>query len=92
VNEMLRLLLVTPDMHRRHHSAYQSEIDSNFTVLFSFWDRLFGTYRAGLEYGRPALIGLSEWRAAHHHTVASMLSNPFVRGNKRAARELPRDL
>jgi sterol desaturase/sphingolipid hydroxylase (fatty acid hydroxylase superfamily) len=41
----LRWVIVTPDMHRVHHSAHQPETDSNYSVGLSFWDRLFGTFR-----------------------------------------------
>ena len=41
----LRLFIVTPFMHKVHHSRWQPETDSNYSSLFSFWDRLFGTFR-----------------------------------------------
>jgi len=47
-----RSLLVTPGLHRLHHSALQADTDSNYGNVFSFWDRLFGTYRA--EASAPA--------------------------------------
>ena len=47
-----RWLLVTPGLHRLHHSAVQAETDSNYGNVFSFWDRLFGTYRG--EASAPA--------------------------------------
>ena len=42
---MLRIVFVTPGMHRLHHSVRMDEGNSNFGVLLSIWDRLFGTYR-----------------------------------------------
>jgi sterol desaturase/sphingolipid hydroxylase (fatty acid hydroxylase superfamily) len=42
----LRLLIVTPHMHKVHHSRDQRETDSNYSNIFAFWDRLFGTYTA----------------------------------------------
>ena len=45
LDQGLRLLIVTPDMHRVHHSVIQPETDSNFGFNLSLWDRLFGTYR-----------------------------------------------
>lgn len=70
----LRLILVTPDMHRVHHSTDRREHDSNYGFSLSVWDRLFGTYIAqpgaghkqmttGLEWqdGRPAQLGWSLW-------------------------------
>ncbi len=47
IDSRLRLLFVTPGMHRLHHSDYQPETDSNFGATFSFWDRIFGTYLDG---------------------------------------------
>ena len=52
---LVRILLVTPDMHHVHHSAVRHETDSNYGDLFSFWDRLFGTY---CPLDRTALRGL----------------------------------
>jgi sterol desaturase/sphingolipid hydroxylase (fatty acid hydroxylase superfamily) len=43
----VRWLVMTPSLHRLHHSAFQAETDSNYGNVFSFWDRLFGTYRGG---------------------------------------------
>lgn len=45
VDRIYRLFLTSPNMHKVHHSNIQIETDSNYTSLFSFWDRLFGTYR-----------------------------------------------
>ena len=50
LDRVLRLLVVTPDMHRVHHSIDRRETDSNFGFNVPWWDRLFGTYRA-----QPAL-------------------------------------
>jgi sterol desaturase/sphingolipid hydroxylase (fatty acid hydroxylase superfamily) len=46
LDRLLRLLVVTPDMHRVHHSVEDDEANSNFGFNLSVWDRLFGTYRA----------------------------------------------
>jgi sterol desaturase/sphingolipid hydroxylase (fatty acid hydroxylase superfamily) len=46
VEGALRRLFVTPDLHRIHHSAHELELDRNFASVFSFWDRVFGTYQA----------------------------------------------
>src|SRR5215467_11408793 len=51
LDRLLRLALVTPDMHRVHHSALRRETDSNFGFNVPWWDRLFGTYRAQPEAG-----------------------------------------
>ncbi len=58
----LRLILVTPDMHRVHHSVIRRETDSNFGFNLPWWDRLFGTYRAAPEAGQEGMrIGLDEF-------------------------------
>jgi sterol desaturase/sphingolipid hydroxylase (fatty acid hydroxylase superfamily) len=72
------LLLVTPDLHRIHHSARADEANSNFGNLFLLWDRLFRTLRRepasgqdGLEVGDPA------FRQPREQTLAGMLLHPF---------------
>ena len=45
LDRIVRLLVVTPDMHRVHHSVLRHETDSNFGFNLPWWDRLFGTYR-----------------------------------------------
>jgi sterol desaturase/sphingolipid hydroxylase (fatty acid hydroxylase superfamily) len=63
VDRWLRWLIVTPDMHRIHHSSRVAETNSNFGFSFSFWDRLCGTYRPKPALGQLGLeIGLSEYR------------------------------
>jgi sterol desaturase/sphingolipid hydroxylase (fatty acid hydroxylase superfamily) len=57
----LSILMVTPDMHRVHHSVVREETNSNFTSLLSFWDRLFGTFRMR-ENTRSITLGLTEFR------------------------------
>jgi sterol desaturase/sphingolipid hydroxylase (fatty acid hydroxylase superfamily) len=46
----LRLVIVPPSLHRVHHSHHRPETDSNYGTIFSFWDRLFGTYRTRRAY------------------------------------------
>ena len=46
LDRVLRFIVVTPDMHRVHHSILRRETDSNFGFNLPWWDRLFGTYRA----------------------------------------------
>src|SRR5262245_5153247 len=60
-------LLVTPAMHRTHHSAAMPDTNSNFATIFSFWDRALGTYMARSKGG--AEIGLIEFRAAKYQTL-----------------------
>jgi sterol desaturase/sphingolipid hydroxylase (fatty acid hydroxylase superfamily) len=73
-----RSLLVTPGLHRLHHSAVQAETDSNYGNVFSFWDRLFGTYRSTtIQSGDTFRFGLddvSRERAGH---LGSQLELPW---------------
>lgn len=50
LDRALRLLLVSPDMHKVHHSRAQPETDSNYANIFSFWDRIFGTYAPRIDF------------------------------------------
>ncbi len=61
----LRYLIVTPDLHRVHHSSWQPETDSNFGAVFPVWDLLFGTFRAEPRGGQSGMqLGLVEVRDA----------------------------
>ena len=63
LDRSLRWVLVTPAMHRIHHSAWQPETDSNYGATLSMWDRAFGTYRATAREGEgPEQLGV-EWSA-----------------------------
>ena len=75
----LRWLVVTPDMHRVHHSVERDETNSNFGFNLPLWDRLFGTYRAQPRAGHEAMtIGIPDIRdAAECSTLAGMLAIPF---------------
>jgi sterol desaturase/sphingolipid hydroxylase (fatty acid hydroxylase superfamily) len=74
----LRHLLVTPDMHRIHHSWRRDETDSNFGFCLPWWDRLFGTYRAVPADGQTGMtIGLAEFREPPEARLDRMLTQPF---------------
>lgn len=78
VDRWLRLFLVTPDMHRVHHSAIQHETNSNFGFSIPWWDRLFGTYRAQPEKGHLGMIiGIEDFRTQHDLRLDQMLTQPF---------------
>ncbi len=63
VDRILRLFVVTPDMHRVHHSVVAAETNSNFGFNLPFWDRLLGTYRAQPAAGQIGMtIGLAQFR------------------------------
>jgi len=79
LDKVLRILLVTPDMHRIHHSARLPETDRNYGVIFSCWDRLFGTYVAQPLNGQEGMtLGLPEFRDSKHQTLPWMLACPFL--------------
>lgn len=78
LDKTLRLLLVTPDMHRVHHSAVQEETDSNYGFNLSVWDRLFSTYVVAPKSGFPDMtIGLAEFKTAPTSSLAWSLMLPF---------------
>lgn len=79
----LRWLIVTPWMHWVHHSDYQPETDSNFSSVFSFWDRVFGSFRLVAD-PRALTLGLEETERRDWATLPGMLAMPFRR--KRARR------
>ena len=85
----LRWLVVTPDMHRVHHSIERDETNSNFGFNLSLWDRLFGTYRAQPRAGHQAMtIGIPDFRnAAECNSITGMLAIPF-HGGKAAPQHL----
>ncbi len=75
---VLRWIVVTPDMHRVHHSVIRAETDSNFGFNLPWWDRLFGTYRAQPEAGHEAMtIGIPQFRDPAELRLDRMLSQPF---------------
>lgn len=80
VDRWLRLIMVTPDMHRVHHSVIPRETDSNFGFNVPWWDRLFGTYRAQPVKGHDGMtIGLREYRDLELLGLWRLLKLPFER-------------
>jgi sterol desaturase/sphingolipid hydroxylase (fatty acid hydroxylase superfamily) len=73
----VRWVLVTPDMHRVHHSIVRAETDSNFGFSVPWWDRLFGTYRARAAAGEGFQIGLPILRAPAASRLDRLLLQPF---------------
>ncbi|MCE9521729.1 MAG: sterol desaturase family protein, partial [Alphaproteobacteria bacterium] len=84
VDRRLRLLTVTPDMHRVHHSIAVIETNSNFGFNFPFWDRMFGTYRAASLSDQASMpIGLASYRGAEPSRLWWLMVLPFVREPQR---------
>ncbi|BBK34614.1 sterol desaturase/sphingolipid hydroxylase (fatty acid hydroxylase superfamily) [Stella humosa] len=77
-DRLLRRVVVTPDMHRVHHSQHPDETDSNFGFNLPWWDRLFGTYRAQPRDGHAGMaIGLATWPDPAEQRLDRMLTQPF---------------
>jgi sterol desaturase/sphingolipid hydroxylase (fatty acid hydroxylase superfamily) len=76
LDRCLRTVIVTPFMHKVHHSRWQPETDSNYSSLFSFWDRLFGSFRLR---ENPSILefGLEEFDPLENHTLVGMLTTPL---------------
>jgi len=80
LDRWLRLVVVTPDMHRVHHSVIPRETNSNFGFNLPWWDRLCGTYRSQPEQGHTGMsIGLREFRDPAMLTLPRLLIQPFTR-------------
>ncbi|MDQ7784059.1 MAG: sterol desaturase family protein [Desulfomonilaceae bacterium] len=79
LDRVLRLFVVTPDMHRVHHSVFPTEANSNFGFNLPWWDRTMGTYRAQPMKGHEYMtIGLNQYRDPARLTLRWMLAMPFV--------------
>ena len=81
VDWLLRLLIVTPNMHKVHHSRDQRETDSNYSNIFSLWDRLFGTYTSAVDFRRLS-YGLDGFDVKERQTLSGLLKMPFMNYNR----------
>ena len=78
VDRGLRWIVVTPDMHRVHHSILAPETNSNFGFNLPWWDRLFGTYRDQPSAGHLGMtIGIEQFREPAEQRLGCMLTQPF---------------
>ena len=85
LDRMVRKLLVTPDMHRIHHSALRGETDSNYGTLLSLWDRLFRSYTSEAKAGRHGIaIGMPDYQDARPAGLGFSLLLPFKNETKAA--------
>lgn len=81
---IIRWIVVTPDMHRVHHSIVARETNSNFGFNLPWWDRLFGTYRDQPAAGHDAMtIGIAQFRDPAELRIDRMLTQPFREGDER---------
>lgn len=76
-DSVLRLLIVTPTMHRIHHSRNVLETNSNYSSILSLWDRLFGSHR-NVNQDSAIRLGLDEFQDDHWQTISGMLKTPFA--------------
>jgi sterol desaturase/sphingolipid hydroxylase (fatty acid hydroxylase superfamily) len=80
LDRVLRLFVVTPDMHRVHHSIDRRETDSNYGFNVPWWDRLFGTYRDQPTLGHDRMtLGIDRFRAPRELWLDRMLWQPLRR-------------
>jgi len=78
LDRALRWIVVTPDMHRVHHSVLRDETNSNFGFNLPWWDRLLGTYRARPEAGHEAMtLGIEQFREPRELWLHRLLLQPF---------------
>ena len=93
LDRVLRLFLVTPDMHRVHHSVIVKETNSNYGFSLSIWDRLFGSYIAQPSAGHNGMtIGLFEYQSTQPNQLFWALSVPFNKPHLNSAnRSVSRD-
>ena len=78
LDRALRWVVVTPDMHRVHHSVIPAETNSNFGFNLPWWDRLFGTYRAQPQAGHDGMtIGIEQFRDPRELRIDRMLLQPW---------------
>ena len=83
LDKVLRLFVVTPDMHRVHHSTIPSEANTNFGFNLPWWDRIFMTYRAQPEAGHEGMtIGISQFRDKRELWLDKLLLQPFRTDSK----------
>ncbi len=83
LDEVLRYFLVTPDMHRVHHSVNEVEHNSNFGFNFPWWDKLFGTYQRQPQGGHEAMkIGITNYGESQSIGIGPLLAQPFQKSPK----------
>lgn len=79
LDRALRWVLVTPDMHRIHHSIERRETDSNYGFCLSWWDRLFRTYRQVPQAGHDGMqIGIGAFASEREQRLDELLKQPFA--------------
>lgn len=78
IEKIIRYIIVTPDLHRIHHSSYQPETDTNFSAVFPIWDILLGTYKTDTKFPPKEMeLGLEEVRDERTNNIIWLLLSPF---------------
>jgi len=88
MDRALRLAIVSPNMHKMHHSDVRAEMDSNYTSILSVWDRVFGTYRECDDY-RQVHFGVPGFADARFQTILGLLRTPFAKAVRDVERADP---
>jgi len=79
IDRVLRYVIVTPDLHRVHHSSWQTETDSNFSAVFPIWDIVFRTFRTETRAPHATMeLGLEEVRDERANRFLWLLGSPFL--------------
>lgn len=81
LDKILRMIIVTPAMHKVHHSRIQSETDSNYSSLFSFWDRICKTFNLN-DDPHSINLGLDDFDAEEDQNVKGLFRMPFKKSEK----------
>lgn len=79
--KMLNYLIVTPRMHGIHHSMVKKETDSNFSIIFSFWDRIHKTVRLNIHQNK-IVMGVPHYADEKELTIGNLLKMPFTKIRK----------
>jgi sterol desaturase/sphingolipid hydroxylase (fatty acid hydroxylase superfamily) len=80
LDKSLSWIIVSPDMHKVHHSRYQPETDSNYANIFSIWDRICGTFVTVADTARIR-YGLDEYQDARYQEIGPLLKVPWEKTN-----------
>src|SRR5262245_11094079 len=84
LDRWLRPIVVTPALHRVHHSRLRMETDSNYSSIFSFWDRMAGTFRLRQD-GQPVNFGLDEYDDEQWQCLSGLMVMPFPSARRGSA-------
>lgn len=86
LDPILRRIIVTPHMHKVHHSRWQPETDSNYSTIFSFWDRLWKTFRLH-DPLKEIRMGLDDFDTEEDQQVKGLLTMPFRKGKSEEGKD-----